>query len=528
MEPNKTKPQIMPAVSSVVVVTAALATAQLAEELGDPATARALTAALARREGELDWRYNYAHDRQLESVADWRGRQPGPGDEENFMRMLVVDDQIAPALAREVDAQFAKDPEWDAVLNDAKLDNKHEVVQALTEWHAEAGLTGTAKEVALTRLWAGRAVGRVYIPDEYAERLATRPPTTLAEVLELIHVQAVDPREGGPIEDGHRRVLGYWYRYQDDQDGETRSIVEVHTPARVLTYLESNEGLRLLGEADNPHHDPQQPQRLRRAEYLMWHLDRDGGSALTRSVRDAQDRLNVVQTYKGRNDDQTGYRQFITSNAEQPKDRQGNPVPFPMGPGIALNIIGMPIDAIKHSADSRPQRHVPGWEVVDPLDPEQFHHPSAAGWTRSLLNKLDQGWVLDAALNTSAVSKRESRKPFERRVAFAAQDVALFIAWALRAALMLAGQVLGRTAEFSGVTFQPKMYVDVDAVNLEELRVKLQMWQAGALTLTSLLEVTPGVSDAAKEVKALEEGGAALPVSEEQRRQLQDLVGGNA
>ncbi|MFC6592396.1 hypothetical protein ACFP81_10595 [Deinococcus lacus] len=118
-------------------------------------------------------------------------------------------------------------------------------------------------------------------------------------------------------------------------------MVEVHTPEQVLTFRSDGGELVLEDEADSPFHDPAQPQRPRRAEYLMWHTDRDGGSVLTQSVRHFQDRLNVVATYKGRNDDQTGYRQFIVTNAEQPKDRKGNPVPFPLGPGVAVNIRGL-------------------------------------------------------------------------------------------------------------------------------------------------------------------------------------------
>lgn len=528
-EPNRTKPQVWPAVSGTLVLTAALAAGQ--DDYLDGPTRRALLTSLSARDSELDWRYRYASDQQLEGVADWKGRQPATEDEDDFLQMLVVDDQIGPALGREVDAQFARDPEWDATEGDTKLDNTHEVVTQLTAWHREAGLTAAAQDAARTRFWAGRMVGRVYIPDEYRERLLTNPPAELEQALEMIHVQAVDPREGGPIRDRHQRVLGYWYRYTREVEGleGAQTIVEVHTPTQVLTYREQDGELHLLDDpADNPFYDPQQPQRLRRAEYLMWHADRDGGSAITRSVRAAQDRLNVVSTYKGRNDDQTGYRQFITANAVQPKDSRGNPAPFLMGPGIALNLQGVTYVAAKEGSAAvgeHPQRHTPTWQVVDPLDPERFHHPSMEGWTRSILGKLDQAWILDAALNTSAVSKRESRKPFERRVAFAAQDAGMFIAWALRAALLLAGQILGRD-EYREVTFQPKMYLDVDAVNLEEVRLKLQMWQAGALTLSTLLEATPGVSDAVKEAEALDAGEGTSEQAEAKRRELEALVGG--
>ena len=45
-------------------------------------------------------------------------------------------------------------------------------------------------------------VGRVYIPEEYQDLLPQ--VGTLEQALELVHVQAVDPREGGPALDIER------------------------------------------------------------------------------------------------------------------------------------------------------------------------------------------------------------------------------------------------------------------------------------------------------------------------------------
>lgn len=508
----RTKPQIMPPVTSTIVVTATLLNTDGVTELLDAPTTRALTAALNDRDRELDWRHDYSHDQQLGQTGEnWKGRKPADGQEGEFLDMLVVNDQIGPAMGREVSDQFAKDPEWDATQGKSKLDEKHEVVTALTDWHKEAGLTAVAKEAAAARFWAGRILGRVYVPDEYGDRLTgAGAPRTLAEALDLIHVQAVDPREGGPVEDRHGRVLGYWYRYARDTGDTDRpqSVVEVHTPTQVLPFLEVDGKLTPLEDeiADSPFHDPQQPQRARRAEYLMWHADREGGSAITRTARDSQDRLTVLVTYHARNDDQTGYRQLIVTNAEQPKNSKGQPVAFPMGPGIALNIRGL--KKPKSGRDSlsgseEPDRHTPTVDVVEPLNPAEFHIPSEDAWKRRVLEVFDQAYTLTPEVQVSGESKRQSRKPYDRRVSFAAQDAGMFIAWALRAALMLAGQILGKAKEYRDITFQPKMYLDVDAVNLEELRVKLQMWESGALTLVSLLEATPGVTDAAKEAGRL-------------------------
>lgn len=530
----RTKPQIMPAVSGTLNITVQQLEGELANVL-DQATFTALQNLLRTADLDLDWRHDYAFDRQLgESLENWKGRKPAEGtDDQDFLDMLVVDDQIGPAMGREVSDQFAKDPEWDAAQGSTKLEASSELVTTMSDWHTEAGLSAAAKDAARARWWAGRMVGRVYIPAEYADRLTGKDkPNTLADALELIHVQAIDPREGGPILDLHSRVLGYWYRYQrTGKDGQTERILEVHTPAQVLTLAQDSGGaLRLDGDpADSPFQDPANPQRLRRAEYLMWHVDRDGGSCITQSVRAAQDRLNVVNTYMGRNDDQTGYRQFITVNAEQPKDAKGRPTAFPMGPGVAINLRGLKKPKTGNSTlgDTEPDRFTPTWEVVEPLSPETYHIPSINKWKSSLLEKLDQLWTLTPDVQVSGESKRQSRKPYDRRVAFAGQDAGLFIAWALRAALRLAAQIIGKVNEYRDVTFQPKMYLDVDGANLEELKVKLQMWQAGALTLVSLLEATPGVGDAAREASSVEGGSGTSPQSDAKKAALDRLAGGS-
>lgn len=540
MPTPRSRPQVMPPVSSTLLVTVQLAEGGTTDLLG-PATARALSAALNNRKPDLDWQHAYTHDQQLgDNAENWKGRKPADGTEDAFQDMLVVNDQIGPAMGREVSDQFAKDPEWDATQKGVKLDEKHEVVTALTDWHRESGLTAAAKEAAAARFWAGRMLGRVYVPEEYAERLlGTGAPRTLEEALDLIHVQAVDPREGGPIEDRHARVLGYWYRYERATDTADRSqtILEVHTPAQVLAFVQTDGKLTPLPEeiADSPFQDPKAPQRARRAEYLMWHADREGGSAITRTARDSQDRLNVVVTYHGRNDDQTGYRQLIVTNAEQAKNAKGQIVPFPMGPGVALNIRGLRKPATGNSLapdDKNPERHTPDIKVVEPLNPREFHIPSEEAWKRRVLDVFDQAYTLTPEVEVSGESKRQSRKPYDRRVSFAAQDAGMFIAWALRAALMLAAQILAKTADFRDITFQPKMFLDVDAVNLEELRVKLQMWESGALTLVSLLEATPGVTDAAKEAGKLEgesEGpgpGGTTPPTDAKKEALKRLAAG--
>jgi hypothetical protein len=494
-------------------------------------TQELLRAFLLQREDHYTKRYDYSHENQFGPDASyWKGRRPTVGDLSTMITQLVMDDQIGPSMSREVNAQFARDPEWEAIRAEQPLDPSDEIVTALSTWHLHnQQLANAAKDVARQRFWAGRMVARVYIPDKYVEDLQTpsKRPTTLADALKMVRIKPVSPRQGTPLIDVHGDILGYVYRYTTQLPGGiAQMFVEVHTPQHVLIYFTNALAtLELISVADNPFYGLQN-QNQGGDEYLMWHTDRDGGSALTESTLMMQDRLNVVTTYMGRNDDQTGYRQFIVSNAEQPKDSAGKDVPYQMGPGVAMRLVGTPYDDIVNQGDAMPRRQDPKWQVIDPLNPEVFHIPSINQWKGQILAVLDQRWTIDSQSRSgvSGESKRQSRKPFEQRVAFAAQDAGAFMAWALRAALLLAASMLGKAKEFEDVTFRPKFYLDVDAANLEELKVKLLMWQGGALSLTALLEATPGVEDPAAEEKRLEEQQAENPVNTARQDALNNLL----
>ncbi|GGR00227.1 hypothetical protein [Deinococcus ruber] len=495
-------------------------------------TYQLVLAFLTNRADTLTRRYDYAHENQFGANGIyWKGRKPAEGELTDVLPTLVMDDQIGPSMAREVDAQFAKDAEWDAIRDGNALDPGDEIVTALTAWHLHNDqLANAAKDVARQRFWAGRMVARVYIPDKYKEQLMTvaGQPKTLADALKLVRVKAVDPRQGGPLVDGHGDVLGYYYSYLVQiTNQQPKRYIEVHTPEHVYLFL-SNTGsdLQLVEEADNPFYALQRQDRGG-DEYLMWHTNRDGGSALSESALMMQDRLNVVTTYMGRNDDQTGYRQFIVSNAEKPKDINGKDIPYQMGPAVVMRLIGTPYDDVAADASITLRRHDPKWEVVDPLNPTNFHIPSINQWKGQVLALLDQRWTIDTEgrSGVSGESKRQSRKPFERRVAFAAQDAGAFYSWALRAALTLAASLLGNPQQYQDITFRPKFYLDIDAANLEELKVKLLMWQGGALSLTALLEATPGVEDPKAEEERVKEGQANNPVNAARQDALNKLLG---
>lgn len=488
---------------------------------------RLLLARLNEAQTDLNRLGLYASGRTLGvNGSFWRGRKGKGGDMTQVLTSLVQDDQIGPAIKRIVDGQLDKDPDWQAVEGALTLVSSGAVVpegssesvrpdervDAMTTWHTEAALITALRSAAWAYQWAGRMVLRVYIPDEYRDLIESRAAWTLAEALELVYVQAVDPRDGGPVIDAHGRVLGYFFAYQvtDPVRRTTTKWVEFHTQDTVQLYQ------RVGGLALNPVGEPM-PNPLydetrlgsRRREYLMWHADRLGGTAITPSAIDAQDRLNAANTYMGRNDDMTGFRMIVTGNAETPVDDLGKPTTWKAGPDVVITLIGIPKDDRDNPTDGG--RETPTFQIIDPVDPRSHSIPSINHWGRKVMAAFDQGWAADGELEVSGESKRVSRKPHDKRVIFASVDTGAGMAWALRAGLMLASSLVGEEAlrEAAAVRFRPRMYLDVDSANLAEYVAKLTAYEKGALDLESLLESTPGLTDVASAKARVEAEQAA-------------------
>ncbi|MFK7601878.1 hypothetical protein ACI3L1_06665 [Deinococcus sp. SM5_A1] len=442
----------------------------------------------------------------------WKGRKGKGGDLADVVSALVQNDQISPCIERIVGAQLDRDPEWQAMdgavsllaTTDELPDDPganvqpSEIVDVMTDWHDEAALLDETRKAAASYQWAGRMVGRVYIPDDYQDVIDARSEWTLADALELVHVQAVDPRDGGPLIDGHGRVQGYFFAYSvvDLVRRTTLRYVQLHTPAEVQLY--QRVGNSALIPVDDPIPSPVADASIvgsRRHEYLMFHADRLGGTAITPSITDSQDRLNVSETYFARNDDMTGFRMIVAANAEDPVDLDGKPTRWKSGPDVVISLLGIPKDDRVNAENGG--RETPTMLIVDPLDPTSYSIPSVNHWERNVRGGFDQAWTLDQEKAVSGESQRVTRKPFDKRVIFASPASAAFMAWALRAAVRLAASIVGKEAqnETQDIRFKPRMYLEVDSKNLEEFTVKLAAYEKGALDLESVLEATPGITD---------------------------------
>ncbi len=177
----------------------------------------------------------------------WRGRRPKSGDFKEIEKLIVEADQISPCLNTQRGGIIGKDFEWSAVIpggttnengeevdlaadHEGAMPELREASAAMSSWHRESGLHNAAKQIENARQWGGLSTFRVYIPDVWQDVAYQGSCDTLEEALELIHVQALDKLQAGPVEDEHGREVGYFYRWSDREDGLLVNHVELHTP----------------------------------------------------------------------------------------------------------------------------------------------------------------------------------------------------------------------------------------------------------------------------------------------------------
>lgn len=485
-----------------------------------PTEARSITLAKLR---------DYANGDQFgDNFQYWRGRSPKDKDDWSEIRKLAtMDDQLGPALTRFVDSTLGRDPEWTLRLGEsdvtsAILDNDdadeqpaedarslalhlQELERAGTTWHKDAELQDALTKAMHAALWAGTSSLRVYIPNAYAHEAVEGSIPTLEEALELIHVQAVTALEGGRITDEHNRVIGHYYRYSIEDGQRSVPHVEVHTPELIEHYrIDLDDLVPLEGQSfPNPLFDP---RKRRRPNYLMHTLNRKKGPALTASLLDAQDALNVEWSNARRNSDMGGFRSVVTLNADTPVDERGEPAEWTLGPDIVAELRGVPLE-MTTGADGQPaplRIATPGVEVIDPVDPEVFGK-GAAEWRAMILRSMDQAHILEQFKAVSGESKAESRADFDKRVTQEAGLVADALAWVIPTVLRFAAWLTPEQDlnSLSDLTCDPRVYLDVSRGNLKVFREQVEAYGKGLVSIETVLETNPAVIDGQAELKRI-------------------------
>jgi hypothetical protein len=462
--------------------------------------------------------YDYAHGNQFGSrdnlafaaattniMPYWMGRIPKDEGWDSVRRLAVQDDVVGKCLDRIVNAILGKDPEWTySETTPEALQN--EVNEPLADWHKKKKLHREMKKFARTLQWAGKAILRVFVPIEQSSndgQLLTNSsntaPQTLANVLNTIIPQALGPHQAGAIHDAWGRVLGYWFVTQREifkpelNKIELEDIVEIHAPDETQVFrMKGIDDYEPLGQPEkNALFNPDDPEN----SFLFAEYSRDGGSAITQTVIDFQNALNVASTYMRRNSEQAGFRTMAIANADTPVDADGNDAVWKNGPDVILDLKGI---ATKGSENNPEAVATPSVTVIEPVDPRANLLPEMEHWESKLLGEFDQEWTqrtTNAA--ESADGQRLRRSSFDQGIMMEVGVIAEAFTFTLEKALQIAGAVMG--AQFDA-EIMPKLYVDVVSGNLEQFKVLLEGYKVNVVSLESLIKNNPAVQDVDEEL----------------------------
>lgn len=450
------------------------------------------------------WSYSALDDQAGPNLEYWVGLLPADTSKyDDFKKTIVTENLIGPAVNRFVSGMLGRDWEWTITPPEGDpLKPEDERVAALSAWHRDADAWGVLKDLAFGVMALGRGSLRVYIPAAYAtdeQPVTAGSVATYPEALELIHVMFVpttadpDKGEGGAIRDEYGRERAYYYLYAvPTPDGKTETRLELHTPEEIGLFKVDGEKYQAIGKAiPNPFFDP---AIKRRPRFLMHEAKRDGGSMVTQTAIDLQNDYNVVLSNRRKNSDLGGHRQYVTIDAQDPEDDQGNVVPFSFGARMVAMIKSLTADLMGNPLQTPLKASV---QVFDPVDVEIFNsHASAT--RESLLSYYDQLWTIQgSAASLSGESRRESRTSFEKRTQLEHEPVARAGGWLIETVLGMAAWLVGKPADALGHQALAKLFLDAQPTDLETYKVLLQAEAAGQFDLESLAESTPTSTDAA-------------------------------
>ena len=482
------------------------------------------------RELTLDKRYDYSHGRQITADLKWyRGLTPQAEDKTEFLKVVRSGDKLGPALLRFVAGIAGLDPEWtikrsdsdvtsellgtvtDETPEDKKPDPKdlaiakelNELEDTLTVWDRAVGLHNKLKLLYHTALWAALGYPRLYIPDSLDDaRIQARSFESVEAALKVIYLNIIDPRSCGAIEDEHGNVLGYYYRYPSEDDKDKRDYIELHTPEEIKLYRQEVDGtLKEALETEDPG-APRNPlyRENERPEFMISALEHPEGGALDESLIDEQDSLNESKIEMRRNGRLGGHRQYITINADNPKDETGQDTVYEFGPSIVANVTGF------QYADQDGKVigvTTPQVVVVEPVDPEKFitvikHH------TLEILARYDQSHFESAFLAISGESKRESREAWQSRLELESGPVGQAYATILRNALRVAYWLTGKDDNaFDVYEVVPSLNLNVSNSDMDTIMKASDLVTAGHMTLERFVEVSDLVPNKQAELAAL-------------------------
>lgn len=373
-----------------------------------------------------------------QSDAEWQSRMKAAVERQHVSGGAVLEAQanfVRGLLGKQANIQVVpigdhdeKGPEWERLTKEAEG-----IVEALSVWWDDVGLWAAVRRMAARSRWAGWGTLRLRIPSGRLVERETRDgviqqlPTnmqSLADALAAIELSAPEPEHCVVVKHPDTQQHAAVFHFTgNDENGRAVNYIELwyDETIRGETYT-MRRTLRQEGQDEGPF--------SYRWDGRLPVSEMDASTLFTRPVREAEAAYAFALTNVVKVGESAGYRQHVTTNAEEPgywsyvkpagegphetaDDGQGKTiykhrVPWAHGPGTTNNIIGIPAK----TDDSGETIASPGFHVVDPVDPE-LATKAADFWRRTVLEKCYQGHLAGRATGeASGLAYEQARAAF--------------------------------------------------------------------------------------------------------------------
>jgi hypothetical protein len=464
----------------------------------------------------------YPGARQIE--ADIKARF----ESENVVKE-VVETHIGGLLGREPLWAFIPEQKPQATTDKNKKAKKPEADQVtgkiLTPWWNQREALKDIQKSAETVLLEGIAVKRIFFPKGLLPDTGILTASDLPQALNYIFLQTLTSDVAGVFTDPdtQKQIGVYVFDEKDDEGNVTDRCAE-------LSFLndEKETVCRVVKDKGNP--QDYGPYQLG-GRLLLFEMQRP--PLITEQVQSNQKALNLAHTMMTRNVNMAGSRERAVSNAQPPRrpiqvqdpdNRQNTvqtePGQYEVGAGAVMFLMGYPIwnekgDVIGYTN--------PNVTITDPAQVEVFVQTRSMKY-EAILSQCHQRHVLitgDAV--TSAVSRKQAEKEWQRSLKETKTAVDAAGRWELEVSLLLAAQISNQTGKYENLRADFTCMLDAGEPTPDDIRIVMEMRQPGGPNNKPLISDETarskvGIDDPAAELAKIDE---EAPTDEEVRKRME-------
>jgi hypothetical protein len=443
---------------------------------------------------------------------------------------------IEEVVDRRRDGILGREPIWTLPPKkgdptETQVDLALEIAEAVTEWWNKREMLELMRQMFVDGCLDQRVEIRPFAPRNAYEGKSLKNVSTLAEALDLLHFQVVSAKSGAVLMEEDSLKPYSIYRYE--KDGET--FIEVSLTdddgKTHLSRIREDQVGSLLPTLENYNQKSWFEQIVAIAKRLVNKdatddrfdyapLDLDGKLFLyeldlkrpfvSEPMKSLQKQISLDKTMQGRNTYTAGFRSKHWLNAKAPTGKKqvvdaDSPTGYrtetynkPMKDGAGVNSFIQGTVIYDENGQFKGVA-TPNVVVTDPVSPDHFIS-SKADNRAGILAMADQLHVLisDKA-SVSGVSRQDARGEFKQDLKNCKSPVDSLGRYIIEFAMMFAANLTGRVEEFKQFRCDFNSIVDAGVLSPEEKDDNRKAYQAGEISLETLMHRN-GIEDTSAEL----------------------------